>query len=215
MTSNYDSQTLDFYEHILNNINAVIYINSPLRMNWANEHCKRLSGYSYEEINEIGLAKYRENHYHPDDSKIFEETRRHFKNSNIGHATFIYRQKNRKGNWLHLLGVGRICKRDRHNIPTEILCCGIDVANKYEKLNELKHILKENAYLKQKIKLKTLTKREIEVLKLISSGMSSKEIALSLNISKFTIETHRKNIHRKLGIHTLAELVALAVNCDL
>jgi DNA-binding CsgD family transcriptional regulator len=45
-----------------------------------------------------------------------------------------------------------------------------------------------------------LTEREHEVLVLIADGLSTLEIAARLYISKRTVETHRANLRRKLGI---------------
>ncbi|MBS2097226.1 response regulator [Carboxylicivirga linearis] len=56
-----------------------------------------------------------------------------------------------------------------------------------------------------------LTKRENEILELIAKGRSTLEIAQQLKISKFTIDTHRKNIHKKLGIKSNAGLVNYAL----
>jgi DNA-binding NarL/FixJ family response regulator len=56
-----------------------------------------------------------------------------------------------------------------------------------------------------------LTQSEIEIVKLISDGYSTKEIALKRNISIHTVMTHRKNIFRKLGINNVSELVMFAV----
>lgn len=52
-----------------------------------------------------------------------------------------------------------------------------------------------------------LTKREKELIVLFSDGLSNKEIASELNISSFTIHTHKKNIFRKLNVKTTVELV--------
>ncbi|MFY9223138.1 MAG: helix-turn-helix transcriptional regulator [Blastocatellia bacterium] len=60
-----------------------------------------------------------------------------------------------------------------------------------------------------------LTNREREVLELIASGATSKEIGTRLNISHKTAEAHRENIKKKLDIHTLAELVRYAVGAGL
>lgn len=56
-----------------------------------------------------------------------------------------------------------------------------------------------------------LTKREIEILKLISQGLTTQEIADSLFISHHTVETHRKNLISKTGVRNVAELVRFAV----
>jgi DNA-binding NarL/FixJ family response regulator len=56
-----------------------------------------------------------------------------------------------------------------------------------------------------------LSNREREVLQLISEGKSTKDIALRLNVSVKTIETHRQQIMNKLDIHNIAELTKYAV----
>ena len=48
-----------------------------------------------------------------------------------------------------------------------------------------------------------LTNREKQLLEMFRQGKTSKECAEELFISYFTVETHRKNIHRKLGTHKL------------
>jgi len=57
----------------------------------------------------------------------------------------------------------------------------------------------------------TLTKRETEILLLIAKGRTTLEIAQQLKLSKFTIDTHRKNIHKKLGIKSNTGLVNYAI----
>ena len=52
-----------------------------------------------------------------------------------------------------------------------------------------------------------LTKREIQLLAMFREGKTSKEIAGNLNLSFFTIETHRKNIHHKLGTHKMMQAI--------
>jgi DNA-binding NarL/FixJ family response regulator len=56
-----------------------------------------------------------------------------------------------------------------------------------------------------------LSKREKEVLVLISEGMTSQGIGKQLFISKYTVETHRKNILRKLELSSSTELVKFAI----
>ncbi|MHA4870494.1 response regulator [Duganella sp. PWIR1] len=56
-----------------------------------------------------------------------------------------------------------------------------------------------------------LTTREHEVLRHIANGESNKQIARALDLSVRTVETHRLNIKRKLGIEGQAELIRFAV----
>lgn len=56
---------------------------------------------------------------------------------------------------------------------------------------------------------KKLSNREKEVLSLLLKGLTSKEIAKKLYLSKSTIDTHRRNILDKTGIKSTAELIAL------
>lgn len=63
--------------------------------------------------------------------------------------------------------------------------------------------------------LKLLTPREIEVLRLIAEGLSTKEIAAHLDISFKTVVSHRTHLLEKLGIHESATLVRLAVRAGI
>ena len=56
-----------------------------------------------------------------------------------------------------------------------------------------------------------LTPREREILQLLAEGKSNKEIAQALNLSLYTVETHRRNLQEKLNLHSLAELILYAV----
>jgi DNA-binding NarL/FixJ family response regulator len=60
-------------------------------------------------------------------------------------------------------------------------------------------------------RLPKLTAREREVIQLLAEGKSSKEVACVLNLSTKTAETHRSNIMRKLGFHSIRDLVVYAV----
>jgi two-component system NarL family response regulator len=56
-----------------------------------------------------------------------------------------------------------------------------------------------------------LGRREREVLRLIAEGTRSPEIAAQLNIAAATVEVHRRNIMRKVGLRTVAELTKYAI----
>ena len=56
-----------------------------------------------------------------------------------------------------------------------------------------------------------LTARELEILELVSQGLTNQQIAQKLFISSRTIDTHRTNIMHKIGVHDVAHLVRYAV----
>lgn len=56
-----------------------------------------------------------------------------------------------------------------------------------------------------------LTDREKEILQLLAEGKSNKDVATLLNLSTYTVETHRTHIMQKLNLHSSAEIVLYAV----
>ena len=62
-------------------------------------------------------------------------------------------------------------------------------------------------YYKQKFKL---SKRELQLVRMIKGGMTNREVAEELHLSIHTVEAHRKKIHAKLGVSSIAELVKKA-----
>ena len=60
-----------------------------------------------------------------------------------------------------------------------------------------------------------LTTRQREVLQLLAEGKSTNEIASLLQVTVKTVETHRRNVMNKLGIHSIAELTKYAIGLGL
>ncbi len=57
-----------------------------------------------------------------------------------------------------------------------------------------------------------LSKRELEIFKLLTKGFNSRQIAKELNISYYTVRTHRKNILVKLDKKNTAEMISYILN---
>jgi DNA-binding NarL/FixJ family response regulator len=83
--------------------------------------------------------------------------------------------------------------------------------------NEIRNIISEQMLNNQAAgpDVKDLSLREIEVIKLIKEGLSSKEIADQLNISVRTAEVHRHNILKKLQLKNTAALINYINTTDL
>ena len=56
-----------------------------------------------------------------------------------------------------------------------------------------------------------LTDREREILQMIAEGKTNKEIAAALNLSPYTVDTHRTHILQKLNLHSVPEIILYAV----
>ncbi len=59
-----------------------------------------------------------------------------------------------------------------------------------------------------------LTRREKEILSMVAAGQKNREISEKLCISVKTVEKHRANLMKKLGLHSVAELVSFALKAD-
>ncbi|MCC6539840.1 MAG: response regulator transcription factor [Bryobacterales bacterium] len=73
-----------------------------------------------------------------------------------------------------------------------------------EYVQRLRQEGKEDSY-------ESLTAREREILQMIAEGQANKDVANKLNLSLYTVETHRGNILQKLGLRSAAEVVLYAV----
>lgn len=99
-----------------------------------------------------------------------------------------------------------------------------------ELLVAIKHVMEGNSHLSHEVSQKflqgyaavanhaeavsllhTLTPRERSIIKLVAEGCKSKEIAAILSISQKTVETHRANTMRKLGLRNAAEMTVYAI----
>lgn len=83
-----------------------------------------------------------------------------------------------------------------------------------EPVADLAHYLKAHAIGQQHTKAKSygLTRREIEILSTIVSGLSNKEIAQKFSLSEDTVKHHLTNIFDKLGVSSRLELALFALN---
>jgi FixJ family two-component response regulator len=68
----------------------------------------------------------------------------------------------------------------------------------------------EQASINLKSRFAGLTKREKEVMALVTAGLMNKQIAARIGLSEITVKVHRGNVTRKMGARSLAELVKMA-----
>ncbi len=109
-----------------------------------------------------------------------------------------------------MLQMGAMGYVTKNSSKDELLSAIIEVnSGKKYVCDEVKNILAQMELVEEAgpPDMNVLSRREIDVVQLIKEGMSSKEIAVRLDISLKTVEVHRYNILKKLGIKNTASLV--------
>ena len=80
----------------------------------------------------------------------------------------------------------------------------------FPRISELKKVPDDSYFFDEFLKKYQLTKREVEIIRMVCREMSTKEIAATLFLSELTINTHRRNVLRKLDVKNVAGLVNFA-----
>ncbi len=132
-------------------------------------------------------------------------------------VTFFQQVKaNQSDQWVWHLSSTRIFKRDDQNQPTLIITQSIPIDTLYTLSQKTEKILEENNFLRKNFQLfSSLSKREVEILKHWAKGESASECGHLLFISSQTVETHRKNVKKKLNTSSFYELTQYARSFDL
>lgn len=204
---------IEFYEYIFDNIWAVIFVINRENGVWYNKRATDLLGKVPLAIKTI--EDYQKQFFHSNSKDNFDKAYLNICNREIGEDTYLYRQKDTSDNWRLFLGISNVSVWSDTDLPLEIITCAIDLSERFAKFNRIENLLEENAQLRSKLKLDILSKRETELLELVVAGLSSRQIAKQKNISYHTVETHKKNIHKKLQVTNIIDLVKFAKECGL
>lgn len=92
----------------------------------------------------------------------------------------------------------------------EAVSCILEGKNFFPEAHLLKTVPDDSYFFDEFLRKYQLTKREIEIIRLICREMSTREIASALFLSELTINTHRRNILRKLEVKNVAGLMNFA-----
>ena len=105
----------------------------------------------------------------------------------------------------------KILLRDKEKRPLLAITIALPIDAEHYFTPKIERLIKENSYLRENQSLfASLSKREKEVLRLLTLGNNSNEIAEKLNISEATAKTHRKNIRGKLNAESSYDLIQFA-----
>ncbi|MBE7176006.1 MAG: PAS domain-containing protein [Mucilaginibacter polytrichastri] len=200
-----------FYERILREVPAAIYISEVNRnIVWCNHTFEQLSGYTLNEIRARGDTLHTDL-VHPDDMRIRDEQIVHYRNFFGMNFGGVYRIRHKLDRvYRSLVSWTKSFDTDEQGNPQTVLSIDMDI-NKLSPLHEkLTAAFKDGVRLRNEGLAESLTQREKEILKLICNGKNNREISEKLFVSLYTIDTHRKNIRRKLHAHNSAELTKKA-----
>lgn len=198
-----------FLQTIIDEVPANIYIAEiEDGVTWCNKTNEETLGYSLKEIIDMGGLNYLYEVVHPDDYNVPDKSIDHFVNQPEKQYGGVFRCRNKNtGLYKWFIGWGKVIEPEVAGGKLRVLNIDVDLTPQMDTDKQLRAVLGENLKLQHRLILESLSKREIDVLKKICEGSSSKEIADVLYISKHTVETHRKNILKKLKLKNVASLV--------
>jgi PAS domain S-box-containing protein len=211
------TQKIGLYKESLEKMNGVLFIidYNSVGLSWAGENFEEITGYRIEDLDNIGENGVRDI-YHPDDLHFFSEGYNFFMNPETKDKshTAVYRLKHKRGHYIWLYFSSFVISRNPDGTPHKAGGIMINL-DKFMITPYFENQITEQKTEKAKSQLKILSKREIEILSYLSKGLSAGDIADKLDLSSRTIETHKSNIQKKLGLKSTAALISFAVEMGL
>ena len=206
------AKRMGFYKALLQNIPALFIIINLSRRHiiWKNDEFKYLA--STTDMHEEGLVEQVGSYYGNTGPAVQREGGN---TAGAGITTGIFKLNNPEGESISYYFKGYTLEYGGNNAPEEVLLTAFNLNEKINTDYRLEQLTRENKRLKNRLAISLLTKREKEIVKLISRGNSSRAIAEELDLSFYTVETHRKNILRKVELHNTAELIRFATEAGL
>lgn len=175
---------------------------------WANKSVYDFIGYTREEIDQMGMAYFLET-MHPDDLQTISSALSKFEEGNDKPFSGLVRIKPKNGKFHWFIG-SIVVMETKQGKPWKFLVVALNIEHMQDTPLQLMELTKENLRLRNQIKIQLLTRRELEVIKLIAGNCSDLIIAEKLFISPATARTHRNNIKEKLMVHNTAGIVQFA-----
>ena len=165
-----------------------------------------------EELKEMGLNYYK-NFLNPDSYAYMRQFMELIINSTDDESVSFIQQarSSRDKEWDWYASNSKVFLRDEEGIPLLSISYVIPITGKHFFESKIQRAFDENKFLKKNQHLfASLTKREKEILVLMAQSISSEEIARENNISKSTVDTHRRNIRRKIGVENPYDIMRFA-----
>lgn len=202
---------IHWLESVLHHVPAMIYSydNNNKSVTWCNDRLAETVGFSAEEMTGMGIEFFR-HIMHPEDFKLAAVAQQSFINNKTQFGGLARIRKKGEVDYRWLLGLEVPFTHDRNGRVVEIICAFLDLTNAIDTNAQLSEALAAIMRRQNETLFNKLTPREKDVLGMAVKGLNNKEIAQSLNLSRYTVETHRKNIRLKLKVRNTSELIAIA-----
>lgn len=178
----------------------------------------RSIGKRLAEVENMTSQEYHEQFFNPDDAADYVPKIASLLERNTDETVNFFQQvrTSKTAEWDWYLSAIKILLRDKDNQPVLTINIAMHIDPKHHITGKVTRLLEEKNFLRKNFeKFASLTKREKEILKLQAIGKTSTQISKVLHISASTVETHRKNIKRKLKIKSNFDLSLYARAFDL
>ena len=187
-----------FLEKVLKTVNASIFILNlvPFQIKWINNSMP----FMLRQEDNLGNIKLIEN---PDFMMNIKDSNEFFVQNpdKIQYRVFQMSRPEKIPGWFLTTAV--VFEKDLKGTPQKVIATALDITGFIYSNESLAVAIKQTQHQEA---LELLTKREKQVILLLTQGLSSKEIALKLQRSFHTIETHKGNIKNKLGCKNVGEI---------
>lgn len=176
---------------------------------WINGNFAKFVGYNLNKFISKSMDRFLNTSVHYSDRKKLRKVLTGYEQGMQKEEQVFLRLKNTVNDYEWLLASFELISLDK-NKSAHVQIYGIILDNKPEQRDDIKMYLKQ-AYMKNQMsKIELLTKRQKQILVMMGKGLTSKQIAESLNISFHTVEAHRKIIAKKTQTRKRAGLISLA-----
>lgn len=202
---------LQQYQSIVQQMPAMVYISNidQQSVTWCNKTMEDTIGYSLDEIKSLGPSFF-PSIMHPDDAMITAVSIQSFReNKNLFGGVLRVKKKD-TDYWFWVVGLGQPYTFDEQGNVVDVICTFLDFSLATDTSSQISEALRDVLRRRNEDVINKLTNREKVIFTLAAQGFNNKEIAEKLSLSRYTVETHRKNIRLKLKVRNTSELVALA-----
>lgn len=214
------AKKIDEIESMADQIPGVIAIHElpEFTLRYMSKRGLQLLCKEWSEIKDLSNEEYHTRFFNAEDANNYVPKILGLLESNSSETVSYFQQvrtsKERVWDWY--MSMTKILLRDEENKPLLTITTAMQIDPQHYFTSKANRLLEENTFLRKHYdKFVKLSAREREILKLQTLGKSAIEIGIQLNISSGTVETHRKNIKKKLNANNSYQLSEYARAFDL